>query len=167
MTTPWAPLDWRISSCKLTSNIFVFACSLTLTVSQPVECNTGQSEWTNTIASPSHKSYLWFCTIAKIQLPLNHTLHYHIIAKHNPARRPSHHRHHQSCSLSHRQSALLTINTSFKPFLPTQPPSPQTSTITFHPLKIGKLCLLRPCRGGYFNILYSGARRNPGHYRIS
>ena len=127
--TPWAPLDWRISSCKLTSNIFVFSWSLTLTVSQSVECKTGQSEWTNTIASPSHKSYLWFCTIAKIQLPLNHTLHYHIIAKHNPARRPSHHRHHQSCSLSHRQSALLTINTSFKPFLPTNHPlrKPQPS----------------------------------------
>ena len=84
-----------------------------------------------------------------------------------PAPLPSYHGHHQSCSLSHQQSALLTINTSFKPFLPTQPPSPQTSTITFHPLKSGKLCLLGPCRGGYFNILYSGARRNPGHYRIS
>ena len=37
-----------------------------------------------------------------------------------PAPLPSYHGHHQSCSLSHQQSALLTINTSFKAL--TSPP---------------------------------------------
>ena len=79
-----------------------------------------------------------------------------------PAPLPSYHGHHQSCSLSHRQSALLTINTSFKAltspplktlhhqhffqstsdlFLRLRPPL-QTSAITLHPLNSGKLCLL-------------------------
>ena len=44
-----------------------------------------------------------------------------------PAPLPSHLRHHQSCSLSHRRSALLTINTSFKalptPFYASSPPA--------------------------------------------